>query len=75
MDHTQKTKPRDQPKRGTTTEPGEPTETMKDTTPQRSNPHPKQTAEVPLGTGDHPEPPGGGGRPSHRAASTKRHDE
>jgi hypothetical protein len=32
----------------------------------RSNEHPKQTAEVPLGTGDHAEPPGGGGRPAQR---------
>jgi hypothetical protein len=75
MDQTQMTKQRDQPKTGMTTEPGEPTETMKSTTPQRSNPHPKQTAEVPLGTGDHPEPPGGGGRPSRRAASAKRREE
>jgi hypothetical protein len=51
---------------GTTTEPGEPTETMKSTTPERSNPHPKQTAEVPLGTGNQAEPPGGGGRESQK---------
>ncbi|MPW16757.1 hypothetical protein GCT13_07355 [Paraburkholderia sp. CNPSo 3157] len=75
MDHAQKPKRDDQSKTGTTTEPGEPTETMKSTTPQRSNPHPRQTAEVPLGTGDRPEPPGGGGRPSHRRASTNRRDE
>ncbi|WP_176055293.1 hypothetical protein [Paraburkholderia caribensis] len=50
---------------GTTTQPGEPTETAKATNPPRSNPHPKQTAEVPLGSGDRPEPPGTGGHPSH----------
>jgi len=53
-------------KTGSTTEPGEPTETMKSTTPERSNPHPKQTAEVPLGTGNQSEPPGGGGRESQK---------
>jgi hypothetical protein len=42
----------------------EPTETMKQTNPPRSNMHPEQTAEVPHGTGHHPEPPGGGGRAS-----------
>ncbi|MEM5436205.1 hypothetical protein [Paraburkholderia diazotrophica] len=73
MEH--KTQRSQETKPGTTTEPGEPTETMKSTTPQRSNPHPKQTAEVPLGTGDHPEPPGGGGRPSHRGEATNRRDE
>lgn len=71
MHDTEKTRQHDQSKTGTTTQPGEPTETMKSTTPQRSNPHPKQTAEVPLGTGDRPEPPGGGGRSSH-GESTKR---
>ena len=50
---------------GTTTQPGEPTETMKATNPPRANPHPKQTAEVPLGSGDRAEPPGAGGHPSH----------
>lgn len=30
-----------------------------------------QTAEVPLGTGDVPEPPGGGGLPSRRAPATR----
>ncbi len=54
-------------KTATTTEPGEPTETMKATNPPRSNPHPKQTAEVPLGSGDRPEPPGAGGSPSHNS--------
>lgn len=57
---------RNETKTGTTTEPGKPTETMKSTTPERSNPHPKQTAEVPLGTGNHAEPPGGGGRQSQK---------
>jgi hypothetical protein len=55
-------------KTGTTTEPGEPTETMKSTNPPRSKEHPKQTAEVPLGSGDRPEPPGAGGVPSHHDA-------
>jgi hypothetical protein len=44
----------------------EPTEAMKQSNPPRANVHPEQTAEVPHGTGDHPEPPGGGGRPSQR---------
>lgn len=39
------------------------------TDPRRTHQEPKQTAEVPLGTGNHPEPPGGGGRQSQRAAS------
>jgi hypothetical protein len=34
----------------------------KESNPPRSNVHPEQTAEVPYGTGQHPEPPGGGGR-------------
>jgi hypothetical protein len=36
------------------------------TNPPRSNERPEQTAEVPLGTGTHPEPAGGGGRASHK---------
>ena len=36
----------------------------KATNPPRSNQHPEQTAEVPLGTGTHGEPAGGGGRAS-----------
>ncbi|WP_025597595.1 hypothetical protein [Burkholderia sp. WSM2230] len=36
------------------------------TNPPRSNQHPEQTAEVPLGTGAHAEPAGGGGRASHK---------
>ncbi|MDT8839201.1 hypothetical protein ParKJ_17415 [Paraburkholderia fungorum] len=36
------------------------------TNPPRSTEHPPQTAEVPLGTGEHAEPPGGGGTPSHK---------
>jgi len=44
----------------------EPTEAMKQSNPSRANVHPEQTAEVPHGTGNHPEPPGGGGRPSQR---------
>ena len=51
----------------TTTQPGEPTETMKRSNPPRSNERPQQTAEVPLGTGEHAEPPGGGGRASQHA--------
>jgi hypothetical protein len=43
------------------------------TDPQRTGQRPKQTAEVPLGTGTHAEPPGGGGRQSQR--STKEKDE
>lgn len=41
-------------------------EVARKTNPERSNEHPVQTAEVPLGTGSHPEPPGGGGRASQR---------
>jgi hypothetical protein len=44
----------------------EPTEAMRKSNPPRSNEHPGQSAEVPLGTGDHAEPPGGGGRESQR---------
>jgi hypothetical protein len=44
----------------------EPTETMRKTNPPRSNEHPVHSAEVPLGTGNHSEPPGGGGRESQR---------
>ena len=66
MEQKQPDKQDDRKKTGTTTEPGEPTETMKATNPPRSNPHPKQTAEVPLGSGTHAEPPGSGGRESQR---------
>ncbi|MFM0523615.1 hypothetical protein PQR11_01345 [Paraburkholderia strydomiana] len=38
----------------------------KQTNPPRSNERPEQTAEVPLGTGTHGEPAGGGGRASHK---------
>jgi hypothetical protein len=38
----------------------------KATNPPRSNEQPVQSAEVPLGTGEHAEPPGGGGRESQR---------
>ncbi|WP_144153472.1 hypothetical protein [Paraburkholderia sp. BCC1885] len=41
------------------------------TDPQRTSQRPKQTAEVPLGTGNHGEPPGGGGRQSQRVATDK----
>jgi hypothetical protein len=44
----------------------EPTETMRETNPPRSNEHPVHSSEVPLGTGNHAEPPGGGGRASQR---------
>ncbi|CAB3695038.1 hypothetical protein [Paraburkholderia rhynchosiae] len=37
-----------------------------ETNPRRSDQHPEQTAEVPLGTGTHGEPAGGGGRASHQ---------
>lgn len=49
----------------------EPTQPEKDTNPPRSNERPHQTAEVPLGSGGHPEPPGGGGRPSQRVSQTR----
>jgi hypothetical protein len=35
------------------------------TNPPRSGERPAQTAEVPLGSGTHPEPPGAGGCGSH----------
>ncbi|RFU45282.1 hypothetical protein [Paraburkholderia sp. DHOC27] len=41
------------------------------TDPQRTHQRPKQTAEVPLGTGTHAEPPGGGGRESQRVSQDK----
>ncbi|MGA7780765.1 MAG: hypothetical protein WCA85_24115 [Paraburkholderia sp.] len=41
------------------------------TDPQRTSQRPKQTAEVPLGTGTHAEPPGGGGRQSQRVSQDK----
>lgn len=45
-------------------EPVEQTEVAAQTNPPRSSERPAQTAEVPLGTGTHAEPPGGGGRES-----------
>jgi hypothetical protein len=45
-------------------EPVEQTDVAAQTNPPRSGERPKQTAEVPLGTGAHAEPPGGGGRES-----------
>ncbi|MFM0502577.1 hypothetical protein [Paraburkholderia caffeinilytica] len=45
-------------------EPVEQTEVAAQTNPRRSSERPQQTAEVPLGTGAHAEPPGGGGRAS-----------
>ncbi|ASL48214.1 hypothetical protein bAD24_III12515 [Burkholderia sp. AD24] len=47
-------------------EPVEQTGVDKATNPPRSSEHPAQTAEVPLGTGAHDEPSGGGGRESQR---------
>lgn len=47
-------------------EPVEQTGVDKETNPPRSSERPAQTAEVPLGTGAHAEPPGGGGRESQR---------
>jgi hypothetical protein len=47
-------------------EPVEQTGVDKATNPPRSNERPAQTTEVPLGTGSHAEPPGGGGRESQR---------
>jgi hypothetical protein len=44
----------------------QPTETMRESNPPRSSEPAKPSAEVPLGTGEHPEPPGGGGRASQR---------
>ncbi|HEX3383405.1 MAG TPA: hypothetical protein VHU21_26900 [Paraburkholderia sp.] len=46
-------------------EPVEQTGVDKATNPPRSSERPRQTAEAPLGTGGHAEPPGGGGRESH----------
>ncbi|WP_442793696.1 hypothetical protein [Paraburkholderia sp. ZP32-5] len=46
-------------------EPVEQTGVDRQTNPPRSNEVPRQTAEVPLGTGEHAEPAGGGGRASH----------
>jgi hypothetical protein len=40
-----------------------------DVMPREGGPHPEQTAEVPLGTHDHPEPPGARG---HNSAPVKR---
>jgi hypothetical protein len=47
-------------------EPVEQTGVDAQTNPPRSGERPAQTAEVPLGTGMHAEPPGGGGRESQR---------
>jgi hypothetical protein len=47
-------------------EPVEQTGVDQQTNPPRSSERPAQTAEVPLGTGAHAEPPGGGGRESQR---------
>ncbi|ASW01013.1 hypothetical protein [Paraburkholderia aromaticivorans] len=47
-------------------EPVEQTGVDKQTNPPRSSDRPAQTAEVPLGTGTHAEPPGGGGREPQR---------
>jgi hypothetical protein len=41
------------------------------TNPQRTGQVPKQSAEVPLGTGNQAEPPGGGGRQSQRVSQDK----
>lgn len=49
-------------------EPVEQTGVDKATNPPRSDEHPAHSAEVPLGTGEHAEPPGGGGRESQRKA-------
>ncbi|MCC8400358.1 hypothetical protein LJ655_00375 [Paraburkholderia sp. MMS20-SJTN17] len=46
-------------------EPVEQTGVDQATNPPRSSERPRQTAEVPLGTGEHAEPSGGGGRESH----------
>ncbi|WP_414696914.1 hypothetical protein [Paraburkholderia sp.] len=48
-------------------EPVEQTGVDRQTNPPRSNEAPRQTAEVPLGTGAEAEPAGGGGRASHQA--------
>ena len=42
------------------------------TDPKRTSQRPKQTAEVPLGTGSHAEPPGGGGRQSQQVSPDAR---
>lgn len=47
-------------------EPVEQTGVDEQTNPQRSSERPAQTAEVPLGTGERAEPPGGGGREPQR---------
>jgi hypothetical protein len=47
-------------------EPVQQTGVDEQTNPPRSSERPAQTAEVPLGTGAHAEPPGGGGRESQR---------
>jgi hypothetical protein len=47
-------------------EPVEQTGVDKATNPPRSTERPKQTAEVPLGTGQHAEPPGGGRESHHK---------
>ncbi|WP_429301119.1 hypothetical protein [Paraburkholderia sp. GAS199] len=47
-------------------EPVEQTGVDVQTNPPRSSERPAQTAEVPLGTGAHAEPPGGGGRESQQ---------
>jgi hypothetical protein len=47
-------------------EPVEQTGVDEQTNPPRSKERPAQTAEVPLGTGTHAEPPGGGGREAQR---------
>jgi hypothetical protein len=47
-------------------EPVEQTGVDVQTNPPRSTQRPVQSAEVPLGTGAHAEPPGGGGRESQR---------
>nr|WKF61389.1 hypothetical protein HUO10_005920 [Paraburkholderia busanensis] len=49
-------------------EPVEQTGVDQATNPPRSSERPAQSPEVPLGTGDHAEPPGGGGRESQRKA-------
>ena len=47
-------------------EPVEQTGVDKLTNPPRSSEPARHSAEVPLGTGDHAEPPGGGGRETQR---------
>ena len=49
-------------------EPVEQTGVDEATNPPRSTERPLHSAEVPLGTGEHAEPPGGGGRESQRKA-------